>query len=106
MYSCIQLSTIHLVGNLNIIWNDNYNTPYSGNLDLSSVNGTGDGLVYASDGVNENIDRRCELEVKSGEYNASGFLIVIQKGKREVIQISDGQIVGLKGLENVNVLKL
>lgn len=90
---------------MNIIWNDNINPPYSGTLDLYDPQGIGDASVAVIYGVNEHIDRECELKVISNEGDAFDIMVVRQEGKREIIRTSDGETVRLKGLGSVNVLK-
>lgn len=91
---------------MDVIWKDNYNIPYGGSLSISSVSGIGSGIVYISSVVDEGLDRHCELEVKSSNYeDAYDVLSLAQRGRRDVVSTFDGWIVRLVDGGTVNLLK-
>lgn len=104
MYICSSIITINLY-HMFVSWNDGYNSPYDGNIEVSDNTGVGGKIVSLSSDINESLDRKCDMIVESVNYNAQDVFSLTQKGKRDVIRTSDGYIVRLKDGGTVNILK-
>lgn len=90
---------------MEVLWHDNFNTPYRGTIDVTPGRGVGSGQVVISSELNEGLDRFCVFSVSSTNYYAVGEFEIQQKGAREVVATKDEEVVGLLNDGTVNVLK-
>lgn len=71
---------------MNVTWNDGYNTPYAGTIDVNPASGSKNGRVGISDGVNNALDRTTtiSLELQNGTKKN---VKITQTGNREAFTI-------------------
>lgn len=87
---------------MDVTWNDDYNTPFSGTLTMNPASGDKDGTVSVSDGVNEGLDRHATIVVESAaDPSLKEEIVVKQKGKRLPFCTGDGVAFMVGGTFNV-----
>lgn len=91
---------------MNVTWNDDYNTPFSGSLNLTPSSGDKNKSVSVSDGVNEGLDRHVTVVVQSdADPTLMEEVVVKQEGKRIPFCTGDGVSFRTGDTGTFNVLK-
>lgn len=91
---------------MDVTWNDDYNTPFSGSLNLTPSSGDKNKSVSVSDGVNEGLDRHVTVVVQSDvDPTLMEEVVIKQKGTRIPFCTGDGVPFRTGDTGTFNVLK-